>query len=45
MTELLTLIWVGFLGVRFEVRWGGEGGKIIPSPLKSSKLVRVMLET
>ena len=30
----LTLMWVGFLGVRFEV---GGGGKI--------KLVRVMLET
>ena len=27
----LTLIWVGFLGVRFEVGWGGGGqGKITP---------------
>ena len=26
----LTLIWVGFLGVRFEVE-GGGGGKITPS--------------
>ena len=35
----LTLIWVGFLGIRFEV----GGGKIIPPPCL--KLVRVMLET
>ena len=34
----LTLIWVGFLGFRFEV---GEGGKITPR----LKLVRIMLET
>ena len=34
----LTLIWVGFLGVRFEV-WG-EGGKNTPC----LKLVRIMLE-
>ena len=27
----LTLIWVGFLSVRFEVG-GGEGGKISPGP-------------
>ena len=26
----LTLIWVGFLGVHFEVG-GGEGGEIIPT--------------
>ena len=26
----LTLIWVGFLGVRFEVGGGGKDGKIIP---------------
>ena len=32
----LTLIWVGFLGVRFEV-----GGKIPPR----LKLVKIMLET
>ena len=36
----LTLIWVGFLRVRFEV---GGGGKITPHP--SVKLVRIMLET
>ena len=35
----LTLIWVGFLGVRFEV--GGEGVKLPPC----LKLVRIMLET
>ena len=35
----VTLIWVGFLGVRFEVGWGG--GKITPC----LKLVRIMLET
>ena len=35
-TQILTLIWVGFLGVRFEV-----GGKINPR----LKLVRVTLET
>ena len=34
---VLTLIWVGFLGVRFEVR----RGKINPR----LKLVRIMLET
>ena len=33
----LTLIWVGFLGVRFEF----EGGGITPC----LKLVRIMLET
>ena len=43
----LTLIWVGFLGVRFEVR--GRGVKL-PSPTPSPppsclKLVRIMLET
>ena len=35
-----TLIWVGFLGVRFEV--GGWLGKITPSCLN---FVRIMLET
>ena len=35
----LTLIWVGFLGVRFEV--GGEGVKLLPC----LKLVKIMLET
>ena len=35
---LLTLIWMGFLGVRFEV---GEGGVKIPR----LKPVRIMLET
>ena len=38
--HVLTLIWVGFLGVRFEV--GEEWCKITPSSLK---LVRIMLET
>ena len=34
----LTLTWVGFLGVHFEVvvGWGG-GGKITPSPSHLSK--------
>ena len=43
---VLTLIWVDFLGVCFEV-WGrGEGGKITPPPFPPSlKLVRIMLET
>ena len=36
---ILTLIWVGFLRVRFEVRRGG--GKITPC----LKLIRVMLES
>ena len=36
---LLTLIWVAFLGVRFEV---GEGGVKVPSCLK---LVRIVQET
>ena len=35
----LTVIWMGFLGVRFEV--GGVEGVKLPS----LKLVRVMLET
>ena len=40
----LNLIWVDFLGVRFEV---GGGGKITLSPLLPPclKLVRIMLET
>ena len=38
----LTLIWVGFLGVRFELE-GGGGGKLPPTPCL--KLVRIMLET
>ena len=42
----VTLIWVGFLGVRFDVKkglgWeGGGGGKITPF----LNLVRIMLET
>ena len=39
----LTLIWVGFLGVRFEVV-GGGGGKITAPP-PCLKPVRIMLET
>ena len=35
----LTLIWVGFIGVSFEV-WGGGGGKITAF----LKLARIMLE-
>ena len=46
----LTLTWVGFLGVPFEVVVVGEGGKITPShpphpPLTYLKLIRIMLET
>ena len=37
--SVLTLIWVGFLGVCFEVGW--RGGKITPF----LKLIRIMLET
>ena len=37
---LLTLIWVGFLRVCFEVWWVGGGGKITPY----LKLVIIMLE-
>ena len=40
----LTLIWAGFLGVRFEVCvcvCGGGGGEMTPC----QKLVRIMLET
>ena len=37
---ILTLIWVGFLGVRFEVGWGVK----LPTP-PGLKLVRIMLET
>ena len=39
----LTLLWVDFLGVHFEVVWGGEGVKLIPP--SCLKLVRIMLET
>ena len=42
--SLLTLIWVGFLGVRFEVvvgGGGGDGGKII----LRLKPIRITLET
>ena len=38
----LTLIWVDFFGVHFEVG-GGGGCKITPPPCL--KLVRIMLET
>ena len=49
----LTLIWVGFLGLRFEVCLGGEavGVKLHPPthppthPPPCLKLVRIMLET
>ena len=37
----LTLIWVGFLEVRFEV--GGRGGGKITLPVL--KLIRILLET
>ena len=38
----LTIIWVGFLGVCFEVAGGGGGGvKLPPCP----KFVKIMLET
>ena len=42
-TISLTLIWVDFSGVRFEVGggWGGGGGKNTPC----QKHVRIMLET
>ena len=39
--SVLTLIWVDFLGVRFEVGGGGGGGNYTHSCLK---LVRIMLE-
>ena len=38
---ILTLIWVGFLGVRFEV---GRGGTTPPPPPRL-KVVRIMLES
>ena len=41
INKYLTLIWVGFLGVRFELV-GGGGDKITPPCLK---LIRIMLET
>ena len=41
LKEILILIWVGFLEVRF---WGGGGGKITPPPSPPcKKLVRIML--
>ena len=43
MVNVLTLVWVAFLGVRFEVGRGGVGwGKITPPGLK---LIKIMLET
>ena len=39
-TILLTLIWVGFLGIRFEVGGGGLTG-----PLPCLNLLRIMLAT
>ena len=33
MYMFLTLIWVGFLGVRLEVEGGGGGGNITPTPV------------
>ena len=41
----LTLIWVGFLGVRFEVVGEGEITPPHPHPPACLKLVRIMLET
>ena len=41
MEFILTLIWVGFLGVCFQVGMGGGGENYLPC----LKLVRVMLET
>ena len=35
MKKLLTLIWVGFLGVRFEVCVCGGGGKITSPQAKT----------
>ena len=37
--QSVTLIWLGFIGFRFEV--GGGGGKIIPY----LKLIKIRLET
>ena len=41
--SILTLIWVGFLGVRFEVAKGAD--KITLPPPLCLKLVRIILET
>ena len=40
--EILTLIWVGLLGVRFQGKRGGGG---VQNYLPCLKLVRIMLET
>ena len=47
-SQNLTLIWMSFLGVRFEVcvcAGRGEGGKLPRPPLLCLKFVRIMLET
>ena len=41
---ILILIWVGFLGIRFEVGVGGEEGWVYYSP-PCLKVVRIMLES
>ena len=45
LLTLLTLIWVGFLGARFEVGGGGDYHGVGPPPLLLClKLVRTLLE-
>ena len=41
---LLTLVWVGSLGVCFEVEEGGGGGERGVKLAPSLKLVKIMLE-
>ena len=44
--HILTLIWVGFSGARFEGGGGGGGGgKNTPPPPPCLKLVKIVVET
>lgn len=45
LVEMITLIWVGFSGIHFEVEGGGEIRLLPPLPPPWLKLVRVNLET
>ena len=42
VSTILTLIWVGFLGVRFEVERAGVGGWGVKLPLNQRFLAKIV---